>query len=259
MSGPAPRGSAKACLLGSSGGSSGKHSRRSANACFAIGAKNTAALMSGVSEDVWWTWGGGPGARVRRALSPGATSQWPPTGRCTVSEPQLLSQQNGYVSNTSCANLLAGAGGRVGWWRGELLVLGLGLEHVPDGAEAALHLWLREGPPVRVGLEGRIRVMRSPQTTPRAERGTGLPEDISGHPGFLPGPGQSSQGRVTSSSGRAVWGGCPRLASAADNKRTLTPAPGGQRAVPGSHLSPRPRHLLASAVWHIIQRGSDFP
>ena len=108
MSGPPPRGSAEACLLGSSGGSSGKHSQRSAYTCFAVGAKYTAALMSGVLEDVWWTWGGGPGARVRRALSPGSTSQWPPTGRCTVSEPQLLSRQNGYVSNTSCADLLGG-------------------------------------------------------------------------------------------------------------------------------------------------------
>ena len=40
-----------------------------------------------------------------------------------------------------------------------------------------------------------------------------LPGDISGHPGFLPRAGQSSQGRVTSSSGRAVGGGHPTLAS----------------------------------------------
>ena len=87
------------------------------------------------------------------------------------------------------------------------------------------------GPTVSVGLEGRVQPISSAQTTLRAGRGTGLPEDISGHPGFLPGAGQSSQSRVTSSSGRAVGAGCPRLASA-DNKRTLTPAPRGQRAVP---------------------------
>lgn len=125
------------------------------------------------------------------------------------------------------------------------------------------------GPTVRMGHRGSgsLAITQPPDQTTSKEKMMDpqrLPEDISGHPGSLPGAEQSSQGHVISSSlpcsgGRMLTFASGHRSEKPDNKHALTArVPQGELAVPRSHLSPRPRHFLASAVWHVIQRGSDL-
>ena len=105
------------------------------------------------------------------------------------------------------------------------------------------------------------RLTSSPQTTPQAGRRPWLPKDSLGTSqdtqASFQGPG--SPAKAVSPARLAVqWEGDTSHLLPDDNKLTLRAGSPGRACRPRSHPSPHPRHSLASAVWHVIQRGSDF-
>lgn len=137
----------------------------------------------------------------------------------------------------------------------ETLVLGCGAMPGDRPAQGAM------GGPVRVGLEAGARLTSSPQTTPQAGRRPWLPKDSLGTSqdtqASFQGPG--SPAKAVSPARLAVqWEGDTSHLLPDDNKLTLRAGSLGRACRPRSHPSPHPRHSLASAVWHVIQRGSDF-